>query len=224
LDSAGAYVVAAGPDGETDISHAIGAANANRHDPTFQTYISETPQAAEHVAVRGREGGAQAELGGGVASALTGHRGKDGGGHDGFVLIPGSEEAATLTKGSANDGVSEPGRRREDDENLVIAAGFNHQSIVDVTEDEAAPVQSGKGHGSSAVVEGWAQGHQGQISNFDDEVPAITAGGETVRNNSPMVYEEDVADTAWLELGRCAHVLEGARCCVDGGLGELGGV
>ena len=37
IDSAGAYVVA-GPDGD-DVSHALGAANPNRHDPSFQTYI-----------------------------------------------------------------------------------------------------------------------------------------------------------------------------------------
>jgi hypothetical protein len=70
LDSAGAYVVA-GPEGE-DLSHAIGASNANRHDPSFQTYVAE----------------------------------------------PANEEAATLSAGG-HPNSNEPGRKREDDSNLV---------------------------------------------------------------------------------------------------------
>lgn len=158
---------------------------------------------AEAVAMRGREGGSQAEMTG--LPNLRGHTGKDGGGHDGFVLVP--DEAATLTKGSANAGVSAPGRHKEDDENLVVYEvvpgdirhhGPNTLQAKEVSEAATLGASDAKkSDRGTLVAEGFAQGHQGQISHFDEEVPAITAGGETVRNNSPMVYSEenDVVET-----------------------------
>lgn len=71
-----------------------------------------------------------------VANTLKGQRGKDGGGlSQEETLVPGRQyapdEAATLTRGSSSDGVSEPGRRQEDDLNLVAEEHY----YVDGTED-----------------------------------------------------------------------------------------
>jgi hypothetical protein len=46
-----------------------------------------------------------------------------------LVVAPAQEEAATLTKGSSSEGVSYPGRRKEDDENLVVIDGEEPQTF-----------------------------------------------------------------------------------------------
>lgn len=209
LDSAGAYVVA-GPEGE-DLSHAIGAANANRHDPTFQTYVG----------------------------------------------VPAAEEAATLTKGSSSEGVSYPGRRKEDDENLVVqeepstfdwqAGGGpvnersrtwihdkpgtaraltanktlavhvpppDQEAFVVEPEDgqgadlrarptDVSPAISDKGrHDRGAfVASGVRQTAQGTVLESDEQSPPLMGRGGSVGNNSPMVYE-DVSSTLKGQRGK----------------------
>jgi site-specific DNA-cytosine methylase len=157
-----------------------------------------------------------------------------------LLALQAPEEAATLTRGNASAGVLEPGRRREDDDNLVVT-GVDTQNQLDTgdesptlrtpresstglddatpavvvqeayaiepeygqgadlkaRETDVAPPLTSKNEGVPGydrgvrVVEGFAQGHQGQLDTFADETPAITAAGSGVRNNSPMVYAEN---------------------------------
>lgn len=98
------FVAVAGPEGE-DLSHAVGAANPNRHDPTFQTYV-----------------------------------------------VPADEHAATLT-GGGHPNSNEPGRKREDDVNLVVEEpqAFDwQQGSRDVRLDDAAELT--RTDGSPAVL------------------------------------------------------------------------
>ena len=74
---------------------------------------------AEAMNLRGREEGARPEL-----DDHASLRAADGGSSRSYVLEQraADETASTLTKGGHGEGVSYPGRRKEDDENLVVVS------------------------------------------------------------------------------------------------------
>lgn len=78
-----------------------------------------TPIVVLPLAIRGRDGGAQLEIGpeGGPYNALR--AGDGGSSRQSLVAITAPKVAATLTAGTSTPGVSAPGRRQEDDHNLV---------------------------------------------------------------------------------------------------------
>lgn len=140
--------------------------------------------------MRGREGGSQAEVT--DLPNLRGHTGKDGGGHDGFIVAA-QETAATLTKGGHSEGVSFPGRRKEDDENLVVAFQQTPQGDLMEGEDVTPPVlgRGGSvGNNTPMVATGFipGTGAKARSMGIEEEVSPTLKSVDSGNTRTPAVF------------------------------------
>lgn len=138
-----------------DISHCLNAGGMGRQDYETETVIVQS------VALRGREGGATAELGGDVATAL---RCGGGGGDKPHVLAPvpllevGKRTGASTTDIRAGIGIGEPG-----DTMYTLQAGAQHGVAVAFAENSRAELrlEGGDGQRTGALSTGGGKLGQG---------------------------------------------------------------
>lgn len=106
------------------------------------------------------------------------------------------DSAATLTKGSANPGVSEPGRRQEDDVNLAVVSyglGSHAGSLGDATNES----HEGGGPVGMGIVEEQTQALRA------GRTQAVASGPVVAHENADgKVYESDVAPAIRENVGR----------------------
>lgn len=157
------------------VGHTL-TAKGDRAHGELDNFIAVDPDAeAFPVALRGREGGNTAEAGQPGDPAFT-LRAADGGSSAAMV-------AATLTSGrSASDGVNPPGRRKEDDVNLVTHA---------LTSEGADASEDGTGRGTPLIPFANTAGNS-QLGMSLPGAPPVTG-----RHGANMVAGEGVVDGNW---------------------------
>lgn len=107
------------PDGSGSADDAVPTMDGRMKDGPRRNQGGTIIVEAEAMNLRGRDEGVRPEL-----DDKASLRAADGGSSRSYVLEQraADETASTLTKGGHNDGVSYPGRRKEDDENLVVVS------------------------------------------------------------------------------------------------------
>ncbi len=190
-----------GRTGDADVRASAGTGIGRGNDPMFTLQAGKKHGVAIPLAIRGREGGAQLEVGqpgecaftvrtpgGGsshpmIAHALTSEgadASEDGTGRGTpLVTVP---IAAPLTHGSATgEGVNAPGRRREDDVNLVAMPIQDSRDIaksqngLGVGEGPPAYTVDTTGAAAVAMAFNWQTGADGRVG-YGDKPTALHAG------------------------------------------------
>lgn len=141
-----------------DISHCLNAGGMGRQD--YETETETETVIVQSVALRGREGGATAELGGDLATAL---RCGGGGGDKPHVLAPvpllevGKRTGTSTTDPRAGIGIGEPG-----DAMYTLQAGAQHGIAYAFAENSRAELRLENGDGQITGTLSTGGGKPGQ--------------------------------------------------------------
>lgn len=149
------------------------------------------------VAMRGREDGAEFEYGADGEPAYAIRTGSGGSSKPMIAYAP--DIAATLTAGiSRTPGVNPPGRRQEDDYNIVCTTGSVTHTL---TAEGADASEDGTGRGTP-IVTAFHENSRGELGLTDIAGNLSTGGGKPGQGYPAIMDEYGVRRLTPLECGR----------------------
>lgn len=158
-------------DNRSGIGLTEGTAHTLQAEQQHAVVVPDDP--ARPVGRRGRDGGTMPELG---DEPLANSLGTAGGGSGmPTVLAYAPEQAATLTAGvSASEGVNPPGRRQEDDVNLIAVESVTGEHTHALTSEGADASEDGTGQGTPIIaVPPWRRGKRAVEPQLDPDHGAV---------------------------------------------------